>query len=78
MIGCASFALGEGYFQLQQRKKSEHDGYIGDHLKTGIKKIIGIGRELSGLRKDGTTFPPALVGERVRGRWPTLFRRHDQ
>jgi len=41
-----------------------HDGYLQHYLTTGEQKIIGIGREVTGLKKDGTRFPVHLsVGE---------------
>ena len=41
--------------------KEIHHQYIHKYLDTGIKKIIGIGREVDGLRKDGTMFPARLA-----------------
>ena len=41
-----------------------HDGYMQRYLATGERRIIGIGRIVSGQRRDGSTFPMELaVGE---------------
>ncbi|MEY2683954.1 MAG: hypothetical protein RJA09_1098, partial [Pseudomonadota bacterium] len=41
--------------------RSEHDGYIDAHKRTGVNRIIGIGREVTGLHKNGQAFPIHLA-----------------
>jgi two-component system sensor kinase FixL len=42
---------------MPEPDKRKHDSYISNYEQTGKKKIIGIGREVTGQRKDGSTFP---------------------
>lgn len=52
---------------------SDHDAYIERYLETGIPKIIGIGREVTGQRRDGTVFPMDLSVSEVLLREGRIF-----
>jgi PAS domain S-box-containing protein len=51
---------------MPQPHRRQHDAFIGNYLRTGHAKIIGIGREVSGRRKNGSTFPMDLSVSEVR------------
>ncbi|MCB9877126.1 MAG: PAS domain S-box protein [Planctomycetes bacterium] len=46
--------------------RERHDGYIRRYLRTGAPRVMGTGREVIGLRKDGTSFPMDLAISEMR------------
>jgi nitrogen fixation negative regulator NifL len=51
-------ALGQNVKMLMPpAEREQHDAHLGRYLRTGEKRIIGLGREVIAQRKDGVTFP---------------------
>ncbi|MDH3219455.1 MAG: PAS domain S-box protein [Gammaproteobacteria bacterium] len=58
---------------MPEEHSSLHDGYMSNYLQTGIPRIIGTGRQLTGLRKDGHRFPVYLSIGDIRTSHARLF-----
>ncbi len=58
---------------IPEPERSAHDSYLARYAATGIPHIIGVGRELTAQRKDGSIFPIFLSVGRVAGAGPPKF-----
>ncbi len=58
---------------MPEPDRSAHDGYLAHYLQTGERRVIGIGREVIGQRKDGSVFPLELAIAEWRAAGVTRF-----
>lgn len=67
--------VGSNVSRLMPEPDSQrHDRYLANYLTTGIRKIIGIGRIVIGMRRDGSTFPMSVsVAEAISEDGQRLF-----
>ena len=53
--------------------RDAHDGYLHNYQATGVARVIGIGREVEGLRKNGSLFPMELAVSEVTRQGAPLY-----
>lgn len=53
--------------------RERHDQYLDDYLASGTPRVIGIGREVTAQRRDGSEFPVSLAVGRIDGHNPPHF-----
>lgn len=53
--------------------REHHDEYMARYLETGIARVMGLGREVVGLRKDGSEFPHFLAISEGTHQGKTIF-----
>jgi len=58
---------------MPQPYRDGHDGYLASYRRTGDRKVIGIGREVQGQRRDGSVFPLDLAVGEVRLGGETIY-----
>ena len=58
---------------MPEPDRSHHDGYLQHYLSTGQARIIGIGREVTAQRRDGSRFPATLAVGKIAGTQPPRF-----
>ncbi|MBO6576204.1 MAG: PAS domain S-box protein [Rhodothermales bacterium] len=58
---------------MPEPDRSRHDQYLSRYLSTGEARIIGIGREVVGRRKDGSLFPLDLAVSEARIDGKSIF-----
>jgi two-component system sensor kinase FixL len=58
---------------MTEPDRAQHDAYLQRYLRTGVAHVIGVGREVRALRRDGEVFPAFLSVGRIAGSDPPRF-----
>jgi len=58
---------------MPEPDRSQHDGYLQRYLGSGVARVIGIGREVTGQRKDGSPIALGLTVTEMQLGTPRLF-----